>query len=101
MYWISISLQRALKEAQDDLDATQCILDKAKEQLAAVENGIASLEAKYQECLAKKEELDNKFQLCGARLIRADKVRRMEILKLGSQQIRQCGENAALPIHFH
>lgn len=65
-----------------------------------MENGIASLEAKYQECLAKKEELDNKFQLCGARLIRADKVRRMETLKLGSHQIRQCGENAAFPIRF-
>lgn len=69
-----------------------------------MENGIASLEAKYQECLAKKEELDNKFQLCGARLIRADKVRRTEILKPGSQQmqrypfifIKTCGSTATV-----
>lgn len=69
-------LQRALKEAQEDLEATQKILDEAKEQLEMVENGIAALQAKYEDCLANKEELDNKFQLCGARLIRADKVRR-------------------------
>lgn len=67
-------LQRALKEAQEDLEATQKILDDAKEQLAKVESGIAALQAKYEDSLANKEELDNKFQLCGARLIRADKV---------------------------
>lgn len=76
------TLQRALKEAQEDLEATQKILDEAKEQLAMVENGIAALQAKYEDCLANKEELDNKFQLCGARLIRADKVRRMGEVKV-------------------
>ncbi len=40
-----------------------------------MEGGIAALQAKYQECLAKKDELDHKFQLCEARLVRADKVR--------------------------
>lgn len=74
-------LQRALKEAQEDLEATQKILDEAKEQLAKVESGIAALQAKYEDSLANKEELDNKFQLCGARLIRADKVRRMGEVK--------------------
>ena len=54
---------------------TQRILDDAKEQLAGVESGIAILQAKYEDCLAKKDELDKKFQLCEARLIRADKVR--------------------------
>ncbi|XP_041639844.1 dynein heavy chain 1, axonemal [Cheilinus undulatus] len=66
--------RRALKEAQDDLAATQCILDEAKAKLSAVENGIAALQAKYQDCVAKKEELDNNFQLCEARLVRADKL---------------------------
>jgi len=40
-----------------------------------VEGGIATLQAKYQACVAKKDELDEKYQLCEARLIRADKVR--------------------------
>ncbi|KAM9362199.1 LOW QUALITY PROTEIN: dynein axonemal heavy chain 1 [Symphorus nematophorus] len=66
--------RQALQEAQEDLAVTQRILDDAKEQLAAVEGGIATLQAKYQDCLAKKDELDKKFQLCEARLIRADKL---------------------------
>uniref|UniRef100_UPI0037E91524 dynein axonemal heavy chain 1 n=1 Tax=Semicossyphus pulcher TaxID=241346 RepID=UPI0037E91524 len=66
--------RQALQEAQDDLAATQRVLDDANEKLAAVEGGIATLQAKYQECLAKKDELDNKFQLCEARLVRADKL---------------------------
>lgn len=78
-------LQRALREAQEDLEATQKILDEAKEQLEMVESGIAALQSKYEDCLANKEELDNKFQLCGARLIRADKVRRMGEVKVTLQ----------------
>ncbi|XP_047438259.1 dynein axonemal heavy chain 1 [Mugil cephalus] len=66
--------RQALQEAQDDLAVTQKILDDANEKLAAVEGGIATLQAKYQDCLAKKEELDNKYQLCEARLVRADKL---------------------------
>uniref|UniRef100_A0A3Q3STI9 Dynein, axonemal, heavy chain 1 n=1 Tax=Mastacembelus armatus TaxID=205130 RepID=A0A3Q3STI9_9TELE len=66
--------RQALKEAQEDLAVTQRILDDAKEKLAAVENGIASLQAKYQECVAKKDELDKKYQLCETRLVRADKL---------------------------
>lgn len=68
-------MQIALQAAQEDLAETQRNLDKAKEKLAGVEAGIATLQAKYQDCLAKKDELDNKYQLCEARLIRADKVR--------------------------
>lgn len=53
-----------------------------------VESGIAALQAKYEDCLANKEELDNKFQLCGARLIRADKVRIGEVkVKLSWVQV--------------
>lgn len=64
----------ALQAAQEDLAETQQNLDKAKEKLAGVEAGIATLQAKYQDCLAKKDELDNKYQLCEARLVRADKL---------------------------
>ncbi|XP_026131005.1 dynein heavy chain 1, axonemal isoform X1 [Carassius auratus] len=66
--------RQALQEAQEDLDVTQRILDDAKEKLAAVEEGIATLQAKYHECLTKRDELDAKCQLCENRLIRADKL---------------------------
>lgn len=66
--------QQALQEAQEDLEVTQRILDDAKQKLAAVEEGIATLQAKYHECLAKRDDLDAKCQLCENRLIRADKV---------------------------
>lgn len=63
-----------MREAQEDLEVTQRILDDAKQKLAAVEEGIATLQAKYHECLAKRDDLDAKCQLCENRLIRADKV---------------------------
>lgn len=53
---------------------TQRILDDAREKLAVVEEGIATLQAKYSDCLAKRDELDSKCQLCEKRLVRADKV---------------------------
>uniref|UniRef100_A0AAR2J4M4 Dynein, axonemal, heavy chain 1 n=1 Tax=Pygocentrus nattereri TaxID=42514 RepID=A0AAR2J4M4_PYGNA len=66
--------RQALAEAQEDLAVTQRILDEAKKKLAAVEEGIAALQAKYHDCLAKRDELDSKCQLCEGRLIRADKL---------------------------
>ncbi|XP_026203417.1 dynein heavy chain 1, axonemal [Anabas testudineus] len=66
--------RQALQEAQEDLAATQRVLDDAKEKLAAVESGIATLQTKYQDCLAKKDELDSKYQLCETRLVRAGKL---------------------------
>ncbi|KAL7843672.1 hypothetical protein AOLI_G00251840 [Acnodon oligacanthus] len=66
--------RQALAEAQEDLAVTQRILDEAKKKLAAVEEGIATLQAKYHDCLAKRDELDSKCQLCEGRLIRADKL---------------------------
>lgn len=49
-------------------------LDNAKANLRDVEEGLASLQAKYDECVAKKEELKDKCDLCEARLTRAEKV---------------------------
>ena len=66
--------QQALKGAQEDLEATQLILDDAKAKLSAVEEGIATLQAKYHDCLAKRDELQAKCLLCEGRLVRADKV---------------------------
>ncbi|XP_067855101.1 dynein axonemal heavy chain 1 [Heptranchias perlo] len=66
--------RQALREAQEDLAATQKILEEAKGRLEDVELGIAALEAKYLDCVAKKEELENKCEQCEQRLIRADKL---------------------------
>ncbi|XP_077458505.1 dynein axonemal heavy chain 1 [Stigmatopora argus] len=66
--------RQALAAAQAEYDESQRSLNAAKEMQAAVESGIAALQAKYQDCLAKKNELDNKYQLCEVRLVRADKL---------------------------
>lgn len=50
------------------------MLNEAKARLREVEEGIASLQAKYEECVAKKQELGDKCDLCTARLERAEKV---------------------------
>lgn len=66
--------QQALREAEEDLQATQKVLDEAKEHLREVEDGIAHLQAKYKGTLATKEELEMKCDQCEQRLHRADKV---------------------------
>lgn len=71
----SFCRQQALREAQDDLEVTQRILEEAKHHLREVEDGIATMQAKYRECVAKKEELEMKCEQCEQRLSRADKVR--------------------------
>lgn len=63
-----------MKLAQEELMETQRQLDKAKGKLAEVEEGIASLQAKYNECIAKKDDLEFKTNQCTARLVRAEKV---------------------------
>ncbi|XP_066927305.1 dynein axonemal heavy chain 1-like isoform X2 [Clytia hemisphaerica] len=63
-----------LKLAQEELMETQRLLDKAKGKLAEVEEGIASLQAKYDECISKKEDLEFKTNQCTARLERAEKL---------------------------
>uniref|UniRef100_A0A4W3IJM0 Dynein axonemal heavy chain 1 n=1 Tax=Callorhinchus milii TaxID=7868 RepID=A0A4W3IJM0_CALMI len=47
---------------------------RTKARLAGVEDGIAALEAKYLDCVSKKEELENKCEQCEHRLVRADKL---------------------------
>lgn len=53
---------------------TQRILDEAKQRLREVEDGIATMQAKYRECITKKEELELKCEQCEQRLGRAGKV---------------------------
>ncbi|XP_023791251.1 dynein heavy chain 1, axonemal [Cyanistes caeruleus] len=64
--------RQALREAEEDLRATQMVLDEAKQRLKAVEDGIAALQAKYEACKANKEELERKIEQCLERLARAD-----------------------------
>ncbi|XP_053154302.1 dynein axonemal heavy chain 1 isoform X2 [Hemicordylus capensis] len=66
--------RQALREAEEDLQATQKVLDEAKERLREVEEGIAHLQAKYRGTLATKEELEMKCEQCEQRLGRADKL---------------------------
>lgn len=69
------SPQRAWQEAEEDLRATQQVLEEAKEHLREVEGGIAMLQSKYKVCIAKKEELEMKCEQCQQRLGRANTVR--------------------------
>ncbi len=66
--------REALRIAQADLAETQRILDAAMKRLQEVKDGIATLQAKYDDCMRKKAELEDKCQECEARLGRADKV---------------------------
>ena len=67
-------LQAALEGANRSLEETKRALAKAKARLQEVEDGIALLQTRYQECVAKKEDLAEKCALCTARLERAEKV---------------------------
>ncbi|XP_058931925.1 dynein axonemal heavy chain 1 [Kogia breviceps] len=66
--------RQALREAQDDLEVTQRILEEAKQRLHKVEDGIATMQAKYRDCIAKKEELELKCEQCEQRLGHARKL---------------------------
>ncbi|XP_029774824.1 dynein heavy chain 1, axonemal isoform X2 [Suricata suricatta] len=66
--------RQALREAQDDLEVTQRILEEAKQRLHEVEDGIATMQTKYRECVTKKEDLELKCEQCEQRLGRADKL---------------------------
>ncbi|OAF65946.1 hypothetical protein A3Q56_06301 [Intoshia linei] len=66
--------REALKMAQESLAETQRILDDAKHRLQHIQEGIETLTAKYDECVKKKVDLENKTKLCQDRLVRADKL---------------------------
>ena len=63
------------------LEQTLRLLGQAKARLREVEEGIVTLQAKYEETVAKKEELAEKCNLCSARLERAEKVSKKHHLK--------------------
>ena len=71
----SIAPKRAaLKQAQEDLAETMKQLEEAKATLAEVEAKIADLEANFAKTSAEKKALEDKVNLCEARLVRADKL---------------------------
>ena len=66
--------RRALAEAQEELAATQIILDKARAKLAEVEEGLRQLNENLKQTVAKKNELEFNTKQCEDRLVRADKL---------------------------
>eukprot|EP01135_Chromosphaera_perkinsii_P003004 Nk52_evm26s232 gene=Nk52_evmTU26s232 len=74
----------ALKEAQDSLEVTLKLLNDAKERLRGVEMNIKELERKYNESVAKKDELQRKCGECTLKLQRAEKL----IGALGDERTR-------------
>ncbi|NXE09964.1 DYH1 protein, partial [Lophotis ruficrista] len=81
--------RRALREAEEDLRATQEVLEEAKARLREVEGSIAMLQAKYKSCVTKKEELEMKCEQCQQRLGRANTVRdRAGRVQPGNPRIR-------------
>ncbi|XP_074644244.1 dynein axonemal heavy chain 1-like [Tubulanus polymorphus] len=74
----------ALQQAQAELAETQKELEAAMTRLREVEEGIATLQAKYEDCVNKKEELERKCKECEERLVRADKL----IGGLGDEKVR-------------
>ena len=71
---LTCCIQAKLAEAKASLEQTLRLLGQAKARLREVEEGIVTLQAKYEETVAKKEELAQKCNLCSARLERAEKV---------------------------
>ncbi|CAH8652543.1 unnamed protein product [Schistosoma rodhaini] len=76
--------RQALQSSELELAETEQVLNEARNRLKACEDRITSLQIKYNECIRKQHELEEKSQLCEARLIRADKL----IGGLGSEKIR-------------
>ncbi|XP_059153506.1 dynein axonemal heavy chain 1-like [Physella acuta] len=63
-----------LKQAMDELAATEKVLAIAKKKLFDVESGVAKLQKQYNDSMNKKKNLEDKCKLCEGRLDRADKL---------------------------
>ncbi|KAF6774187.1 hypothetical protein AHF37_07990 [Paragonimus kellicotti] len=76
--------RQALQSSELELAETEKILREARGRLKACEDRIYNLQNKYDECIRRQRELEDKSQLCEARLVRADKL----ISGLGSEKVR-------------
>ncbi|XP_069101059.1 dynein axonemal heavy chain 12-like isoform X1 [Argopecten irradians] len=63
-----------LAEAEADLKATMSALNAKRAELAAVEKRLADLKSTFEEMTAKKQQLEDQVDLCGKKLIRAEKL---------------------------
>ncbi|ESP01004.1 hypothetical protein LOTGIDRAFT_225521 [Lottia gigantea] len=63
-----------LAEAETDLKTTMDMLNEKRAELAAVEKRLADLKASFQEMTDKKERLEYQVDLCGKKLVRAEKL---------------------------
>lgn len=82
---LSVAPKRAaLAAAQAQLDATMAALAGAQAKLAAVEEKIRTLEASFEEAVAKKASLAQQVLVCTVKLQRADKL----IGGLGGEKVR-------------
>ena len=63
-----------LQEAEDDLEGTMSALADKRNELKAVEEDLANLKQKFQDMIDKKENLEYQVDLCGKKLVRAEKL---------------------------
>ncbi|KAL3853467.1 hypothetical protein ACJMK2_017003 [Sinanodonta woodiana] len=63
-----------LAEAETELAATMSTLNTKRAELAAVEKRLADLKATFKEMTEKKEKLEFQVDLCGKKLVRAEKL---------------------------
>lgn len=63
-----------LAEAEEELSVTMKTLNAKRAELAAVEKRLADLKATFKEMTDKKEQLEFQVDLCGKKLVRAEKL---------------------------
>ncbi|KAF6041077.1 DNAH12 [Bugula neritina] len=73
-----------LKEAQSQLAETMALLNSKRAELKAVQDRLANLEKTFQEMVDKKKNLEFQVDLCGKKLVRAEKL----IGGLGGEKVR-------------
>lgn len=88
--------EKALKEAEDELEVLNAALFEKQSQLKVVEDRLALLEKNLAENTAKKESLEAEVDLCGKKLVRAQKL----IGGLGGEKTRWTDAAAALQIVY-
>ena len=66
--------KESLKGAEAELETTMAQLTEKRNELRAVEERLANLKQSFQEMTEKKEKLEFQVDLCGKKLVRAEKL---------------------------
>ncbi|CAH1783738.1 unnamed protein product, partial [Owenia fusiformis] len=84
----------SLAEAESELSETMATLNTKRAELRAVEERLANLKQSFKDMVDKKEQLEFQVDLCGKKLVRAEKL----ISGLGGEKTRwtQAAENLQL-----